>query len=238
MLSVGLSQAIYTPNLDLRTRTADERSFAGWLGADVGLLRDRDDQFTAFTLSVGVTGPPSLAEPAQKAVHRTFGFRPPVGWDTQLPTEVAFAAGYQGGVNVIRLRSERSGLRLLVAPLWSARVGTLATDATAGVELTAGLRPPSPWQTQPNARRDRWALFARAGASQRLVGRNLFLDGSTFGGGVAGVPRERWVSETSLGVGVRLPEGMLVEWRVHSLTREYERQPKAHAYSTFAFAFR
>lgn len=235
MMSIAVTQAIYTPTLELRRRMIDERPFAGWLGAEYGVQRDRDRSLTAVSLTVGVTGPASMAESAQKAIHRTFGFRPPVGWETQIPTEVAFAASYRGAYDVVRLRHTRSGLRLIAAPVWTLRAGTLATDAVVGIHVTAGLRAPSPWQTAPNIRGDRWGLFARAGASQAAVARNLFLDGSTYGDGSLSVSRNALVGETVLGVGIRTPVG-LVEWRAHSRGREYQSQPRAHAYSTFSFA--
>ena len=85
LMSFGLVQAIFTPTLDLRYRSLDERPFAGWLGVEVGAQRDKDRSLRAYSLTLGVTGPASLAAPAQKWVHRTFGFRPPVGWERQLP---------------------------------------------------------------------------------------------------------------------------------------------------------
>lgn len=237
MVSLALQQGIYTPTLDLRVRSVNERPFAGWLGAELGVQRDRNESLSAFSVTVGITGPASLAEPAQKAVHKAFKFRPPVGWDEQLPAEVAFAASYRGAWNAVRLRHQGSGMRLLVAPVWSARAGTLATDASAGVQLTAGLRPPSPWQTAPNVRGDRWSLFVRAGLAQAFVARNLFLDGSTFADSSARVARNMSVGESELGVGIRMPIG-LVEWRMRSRGREYRLQPKRHAYSTLSFALR
>jgi lipid A 3-O-deacylase len=237
MASVALQQAIFTPNLDLRVRGVNERPFAGWLGAEIGVQRDRSESQNAFALVVGVTGPPSLAEPAQKAIHRMFRFRPPVGWDEQLGSELAVAATYHGAWNAVRVRHEPSGMRLMLAPTWSARLGTLATDASAGVQLVAGFQPPLPWQTAPNVRGDRWSLFVRAGATQAVVARNLFLDGSTFTSGSARVEHNIAVGETELGIGIRMPAG-LVEWRVHSRGREYKLQPRAHAYSTFSFSVR
>lgn len=237
LTSLALVQAIYTPTLDMRRRLAGERPFAGWLGAELGVQRSRARSLHAFNLTLGVTGPASLAEPVQKAVHSTFGFRPPVGWDAQIPTEVAVVAGYRGAHEVVSLVERRSGLRLLASPVWSARVGTLATDATVGAQLTAGLRPPSPWQAAPNIRADRWGLFVRGGVAQSAIVRNLFLDGSTFSSAGPRVARNRFVTEAEFGVGIRAPIG-LVEWRVHSRAKEYRDQPTAHAYSTFSFALR
>lgn len=236
MQSLGLLQGIYTPMLDQRLRRPGERPFAGWLGVDVGLQRDRATSLTAFGVTAGVTGKASLAEPAQKAIHRLLDFRPPEGWENQVPMELAFAASYTGARQLLGASSAHSGLRMIMAPMWTARVGTLATDASLGLHLTAGLRPPVPWSGAALRTDDRWGVFVRAGATQRAVARNLFLDGSTFGRS-ASVDKRTFIGDTELGVGLRAPAGV-VEWRVHSRSREYDGQPRRHAYSTLAFSLR
>ena len=236
MLVVAATQAIYTPHLDLRVRSPNERPYAGWLGAEIGVQRDRLHSLSALSVSVGVTGAASLAEPGQKLVHRVFGFRPPIGWDAQLPTELAAMITYRGARDLVRVRHARSGIGFMVAPEWRARLGTLATDVTAGLQLIAGVRPPSPWNTAASTEAGRWGLFVRAGAAQHVVARNLFLDGTLFSESRR-VEKYPLFGETELGVGVRTPLGLL-EWRIHSLGREYRLQPRAHAYSTFAFAVR
>ncbi|MES3032425.1 MAG: lipid A deacylase LpxR family protein [Gemmatimonadota bacterium] len=236
MVSLAATQAIYTPNLDQRRRTAFERPYAGWLGAELGVQRDRERSLTALGISLGVTGKASLAEPGQKAVHKLFGFRPPIGWDGQLPSEVAVMATYRGAQALVRRRHQRSGLGLIIAPEWRARVGTVATDATVGMQVVFGIRPPLPWNTAASSEQGRWGLFLRAGAAQHAVARNLFLDGTTFSDSRR-VSKRPTFGETELGLGLRLPGGV-VEWRVHSLGREYELQPRPHAYSTLAFSVR
>ena len=236
MFSVGLAQAIYTPILDPRLRRPEERPFAGWLGVELGVQRDRATSLTAFGLTAGLTGRASLAEPAQKAIHRLLDFRPPVGWENQVPTEVAFAVSYLGARQWLGISSARTGMRVIVAPMWTARLGSLATDASVGLHLTAGLRPPVPWSGAALRTDDRWGLFVRAGATQRAVARNLFLDGSTFGRS-ASVQKQTIIGEAEFGIGLRAPAGV-IEWRVHSRSREYRLQPRPHAYSTFAFSLR
>ena len=236
MVSWAITQAIYTPTLSDARRQPGERPFAGWLGAEAGAQRERANGLRAFALSVGVVGPASMAEPAQKAVHRLFNFQKPQGWEGQLPTEVAVLASYRGAQDVLSLASERSGMRLLIAPVWTLQAGTVATDATIGVQGTLGFRAPAPWRGATNLRGDRWSLYVRGGAQQTAVAHNLFLDGSTFTTS-AHVTKHRFVAQRDLGLGVRSPIGVL-EWQVHSRGKEYRMQPRAHAYSTITFALR
>ena len=236
MLSFAVTQGIYTPTLDPKRRSPFERPYAGWLGGEFGALRERRRGVNAFAIEVGVTGAASLAAPAQKAVHRLLGFPEPQGWDEQLPSELAVLASYRGAAELLHVESRRSGMRMLVAPTWSLRAGTVATDATLGAQLTLGLHAPAPWQGATNLYGDQWGFFARAGAQQTAVARNLFLDGTTFTSS-ASVEKMRWVAERQLGVGARTPIGML-EWQLHSRGREYRLQPRAHAYSTLSFSLR
>ncbi len=236
LVSFAINQAIYTPTLDFRRRAAGERPYAGWLGAEVGVQREQNRALTAFSVGMGVTGEPSMAEAAQKAVHRIFGFPPPEGWDAQLPSELAFVATYTGAVDAVRLQHAASGFALHVAPQWTVRAGTMATDASAGAQLTIGIRPPMPWAATSSGRADGWGAYLRAGATQAVIGRNLFLDGSTFAKSVH-VDKNRWVGAANVGVGLRTPLG-IVEWQVHAGGREYQSQPKSHAYSTFSFTVR
>lgn len=233
LLAASVLQEIYTPTLNTGRRTANERPFAGLLGVDVGLRREWQRGFRAFGLTAGMTGGASLAAPAQRTIHSLFGFTAPIGWEAQLPGELALLASWQEARALVQLRSPQSGLSLHIAPQWRLRLGTLATDASGGVHITAGLRAPAPWQVALAPGREPWGLYVRVGASQSAVARNLFLDGATFRQS-ARVPRNRFVGETVLGIGVRAPRGLL-EWTVHRRGREYALQPTAHAYSTFSF---
>jgi lipid A 3-O-deacylase len=235
-VSFALTQAIYTPTLNALKRLKSERPFAGWLGFEFGAQRERSRGLAAYSIGVGVTGAASMAAPAQKAVHRWLGFQRPDGWESQLPSEVAVLASYTGAQDVVHVEERRSGLRLSLAPVWTLRAGTVATDATLGAQLTVGLRPPAPWYGATNVRGDRWSLYLRAGAQQTAVAHNLFLDGSTYRSSVS-VEKTRLVAQTDFGVGVRAPIGS-VEWQVHSRGREYRLQPRAHAYSTLSFSLR
>jgi lipid A 3-O-deacylase len=234
LLSLAIQQSIYTPTLSKLRRVAGERPFAGWLGLEVGVRRESPRGMTAYTVSVGVTGKPSLAESAQKAVHEFFGFQPPQGWETQLPTEATLTASYRGVRDVVHLTGARGGaLQFVMSPVWDVRAGTMATDATGGLQIALGVRPPGPWRLAARDASVGWGMYLVAGATESVVGRNLFLDGTTFSGSPR-VTRNRFNGATEIGVGVRGPRGV-VEWRVHSQGREYAGQPLAHAYSTFAF---
>ncbi|MCC7051968.1 MAG: lipid A deacylase LpxR family protein [Gemmatimonadaceae bacterium] len=233
LVSVALQQAIYTPTLSAVRRRPGERPFAGWFGVEAGMLRESTRSMRAFAVALGVTGRPSLAESSQKAVHEFFGFQAPQGWELQLPTEVTMMASYRGAHDLLHLgHPHAGGLQLVAAPVWAVRAGTLVTDASGGVQVALGIRPPLPWRETGRDLAGGWGMYVAAGATQSIVARNLFLDGSTFGPSER-VPRHVTVGTTELAIGVRGPRAVM-EWRVHSRGREYAGQPMAHAYSTLA----
>lgn len=208
-MTFGLGQAMFAPSdLTLRDPPLDDRPYAGFLFGTVALSADRGDRLDTVAIDIGVVGPPSLAEEAQKFVH-TFIGDDPEGWDTQLGTEIAFRAVYE--------QHRRLGLGRLAGfetdaiPQATLALGTLDTSATGTLTLRIGeglakdYGPPRLRRSVADVRApggDGWYLFASA--EGRVVGRNLFLEGNSFRDSRS-VDPERAVGELAVGASV--------EWR-------------------------
>jgi lipid A 3-O-deacylase len=231
-MSIALSQTIYTPTLDFRRRVVGERPYAGWLGAEIGVQHERESGMSSFSLALGVVGKASLAEATQKVMHRLLQLRQPEGWNAQLPNEPGLLVTYRGAQELFRVIPSR-GVQLSLAPVWELRAGNVATDATLGVHLLFGVNPATAWKTPGTAPAGRWGVYGRAGASQTAVVHSVFLDGSTFSAS-QGVEKRSLVAQGEFALGVRLPIGV-VEWRTQHRQREYDQQPRPHAYSTISF---
>jgi lipid A 3-O-deacylase len=84
----SLGQTIMTPDdLSQSALIVDDRPYAGWLFAGIGLVSVRNDRLDNLELDIGIIGPDSGAEAVQKTWHRWFGFQRPNGWDNQLKDE-------------------------------------------------------------------------------------------------------------------------------------------------------
>ena len=91
-----VGQNMYTPrDISLADPPPDDRPYAGWLYATIGLGVESAGQTDFFALTVGVVGPASLAEQSQKAIHEITGSPHPQGWDTQLKNEPGIELAYQ-----------------------------------------------------------------------------------------------------------------------------------------------
>jgi hypothetical protein len=215
-----VGQEIYTPHTDAAEPVPGERPYAGWLYGAVTAESTRPGRTRSLTLQLGVTGPPSLAEPVQTGIHRLGGFEEPLGWRHQLAFEPGVALRYRESWT---LTQELGGAAAEVGPEWEVALGNVLTGARAGLRAriaTAGLA------------RGGDGVYVAAGVREDWVGRNLFLDGSTFGGG----PRVRklpFVPQAELGAGVRL--GWLgFGYRATFRGREYRTQGTPHAWGSLS----
>lgn len=88
---ISIGQKIYTPyNGDAPIKEKQDRPFAGYLYAGGAYsLFFKQEAVLKTAVELGTTGPNSLAEDAQRLLHRTIGFYKPAGWAYQIKNEVA-----------------------------------------------------------------------------------------------------------------------------------------------------
>lgn len=223
MLEMG--QEMYTPTVDRLQPVPGDRPYAGWLYLRGSVVAATGAARRTVSMTVGVTGPPSLAAQAQEEFHHlVHGFRRPLGWSAQLPTEIAFAA--QGGADRYFSASARSGRWIDFVPSAHATLGTLRTAIEAGGQARVGFDLSHPWLRE--RRTPRFEAYVLLGTRAEAVARDLFLDGSTFRRSVH-VTREPVVGAWERGVGVRFSR-LGVEYRATTTSREYITGPHAHSY--------
>lgn len=195
--SVGLGQNMYTPSdLTVANPSTDDRPYAGFLYASIGLIADdkrpEGGILDVVQLDVGVTGPASLAEKTQVFVHDLMETTDPQGWDTQIKNEVAFRLLYE---RVWKTGSEKNdipmtGLEYDITPHVGGSLGTAETYASAGIGFRIGddleddYGPPRvrPALGGPGFFEDKdgfsWYIFS--GIAARAVGRDMFVEGNLF----------------------------------------------------------
>jgi len=218
-VNYGLGQSMYTPNdITLVVPPADDRPYAGWLYASIGLVgvtdskvNDVDQWLDQLQLQVGVVGPASLAEETQEFVHELVGSDDPQGWYAQLRNEPGFVLTYQRSWRAIRT-GELYGLGFDATPHFGAALGNVFTYANAGGTLRLGWNLPDadygPARVQPSLpgsgyfrTQDRFGAYVFAGFDGRAVARNIFLDGNTWKSGPS-VDKETFVGDVQAGVAV------------------------------------
>lgn len=222
-MTYGLGQNMYTPEDITRARPdPNDRPYAGFLYGSIGLAADTRDaegrpvQLDVLALDIGVVGQESLAEQAQKEVHRLIDSDDPRGWGSQLGTEVAFRLAYERNWRASdKLTLPMFSIEGDITPHVGVALGTAETYAATGVSLRIGddlgddYGPPRvrPALSGPgffeNVDGFSWYLFG--GVEGRLVARDLFIQGNTFKDS-AGVDLENAQMDIQAGLALQIED--------------------------------
>ncbi len=204
---LGLGHAIYTPgDTETSLRITDDRPYAGWLYLGLSLTRSDDEGsgdgdrlpcdggvIDNLTLDLGVIGPLAQGDRVQNDWHTLIGDPETNGWRNQLFNEPGINLAYQRLWRFTFPGLSIGGLEADVMPRAGGAIVNVATNAMlgGGVRIGRGLDydfgPPRIGQNQVGRNhftsRDEigWHLFADI--EGRVVGRDIFLDGNSFGGG-------------------------------------------------------
>ncbi len=206
----ALGQSMFTPSdIRLPNPPRDDRPYAGWAYVAAGLVADTGERLDSVELSLGVVGPASYAEEAQKIVHEIVGSPEPRGWDSQLENEPAILLTWQRQWRQA-LAADIGGFSLDVTPHVGGAVGNVYVYANAGATVRFGWDLPhdyGPLRIQPSLpgsgffvpqRGIGWYLFA--GLEGRLVAHDMFLEGNTFGGRDTAIDRIPAVADLQAGI--------------------------------------
>ncbi len=218
-LGVVLGQNIYTPEKILNPAPIPtDRPYAGWFYT--GLVYQRRGDITTnlavmenFEINLGIVGHDSLAEQAQKTIHRWwFPEDIPRGWGNQLKTEPGLVLKY---ARLWRYSPTTGATRYLdVIPRVGGELGNVFTFATAGATLRLGYNLPpdfgmpiidSPASVNGGLTHNTPPFFAYTfgGIDGRIVGHDITLDGNSFRGGPS-VEKNIFVGDLSWGVAVQI----------------------------------
>ncbi len=238
-IGLALGQNIYTPrNTRLVVPDAADRPYGGWLYGELAFVSKTGAVSDTVAIQAGLIGPHSLAEDAQRIVHKWADIATPRGWDYQLRDEI--------GVNLVYERRWRLYGRALVqflgvdlVPHAGASLGNVQTYANAGGTVRVGLNLPSDFGVQlarpgsvggtptddldPRVALDRnFSVFLFGAVDGRAIARDIFLDGNTFRSSRS-VTKESFVADFSAGVGAIAGRWQLTYTQVWR-TREFTSQ--------------
>ena len=223
---VEIGQDMYTParSADNPVAAPGSRRNAGWLYLSQSaraLGRSRSDE---LTVTLGVTGPPSLAELTQKLAHDAApSLNRPADWSGQIAFEPGVIVRFEE-----RWRAVSSGrsFGVDIIPRWAANAGNVSTAAELGIQTQVGWHLRHPWLPEDGP----FSVAFVAGASARAVARDLFLDGNTFRAN-HDVGHEPFVGSGEVGLELRLSR-FLLAYRAVNDTRSYASGPKWHPWAS------
>jgi hypothetical protein len=246
-LVYGIGQNIYTPDdTESVGLVGNDRPYAGWLYVGFGVVWKNERVRNSLVLDIGVVGSWSYAQEAQRRVHDLRGFGNPNGWDNQLHNELGVMLAYERTWRFPKI-TRRSGFDWEFLPHVGGAAGNVKTYANAGAELRFGLNLPDDFGTgvigpatttstpvDGSMGADRsWfplGMYAFARMDGRAVGRNVFLDGNTFGSSHS-VGHKLFVADLSLGFAFNYKNTKLAYAFVYR-TKEFDSQIEPQVFGT------
>lgn len=207
-----IGQNMYTPrDITIAAPQPFDRPWAAWSYIGTAAQVVTDNRLHTVEVDLGFVGPPALGKQVQTFWHEQVVDAPtPMGWGNQIRAEPGILLTY---VHKRRI-GDADGLQLV--PHVGFSTGTIMTHVRAGGLLRYGRRMTGfgPDGIEPggamlkNTRVDDgaggdWEWFVFAGVDARLVGHNIFLDGSLFRDG-PGVQRRDTVHDLTSGISMRI----------------------------------
>ena len=238
-------QLMYTPgNITAAAPQPEDRPWAGLLYVEqsYALLSPDHRTLTTLTAQVGVTGPASLSEDAQKLFHKIMARPAPKGWHNQIGGSLSVMASAERRTALEALSAELPGdVQLNTAGYWRVAAGNTMTYAAGGLAIVVGkdlpaVSPPPPGIGNKLAKETfgpttcmiKWLQCTAFGAVEtRLMARNVFLDGRMFRDDPS-VKRRNFVTDLIVGMRLDFPDSRtashgpwFVQFKVTRRSREF-----------------
>jgi hypothetical protein len=222
-----LGQDIYTPSASANQPLPKpgSRANAGWLYLSQSARWLQSARSDELTLTLGVTGPPSLARFTQTFFHGMAPeFNRPTDWNRQIRFEPGAILGFEHRESLVALYAGPLGFDVL--PSVSIKAGNVETSAGTGLLTRIGWNLPHPWLSQSVPA----SVTVSAGVSGRAVLRDIFLDGNTVEPDYR-VGHEPVVGAGELGVELRI-RAFTLGYRVVDESRSYTAGPRWHPWAS------
>lgn len=172
ILNFTLGQNIYTPDKKaLPDTTRFDRPFAGWLFFKTEFTQSSEDEIWSWQLDLGLTGPQSLADNAQRNYHRLIGEQLP-SWYLQIPNDFHSNVG---------LRFQKGFSENKFISYTKAKLGTKDIYIQNGVELFWGSHHrfnQNSFTGMPKHNDKEW--FVNFGSYYKYVFYNALIEGHLF----------------------------------------------------------
>jgi lipid A 3-O-deacylase len=244
--SYSLRQDMFTPDdLTVADLLEQDRPYAGFLAFEIGAHSVSPSRAVFWGLSVGIVGPLSLAEQAQKMIHSSGRAEWPEGWQHQLENELAVGLQCLNKWKQTLIGGEK-GLGLDLIPHAGGGLGNVYTYVHSGLQVRLGWNLPLDFGVpllcpggssgagfsdrdagRAGKEYDSFYLFA-VGDIQTVL-RNIFLDGNSFRDSHS-VKKENFAAYLQLGLGAKVSV-FHVTLGCAAWTRLFETQRKRQIYA-------
>lgn len=251
-ISISLGQNIFTPDDIKRSELIkDDRPYAGILYLEVGFHSKSDRRMDTLQFDLGIVGPHSYAEHAQKFIHKLINGVWPNGWHHQLKDELVLQVIYERKWKLLKLASSK-GFGFDLIPHLGGGLGNVYTYANTGMQVRVGWNLSSDFGTSlirpggdSNVRfyerdsrvsnGDRVGIQFFAAVDGQAVLRNIFLDGNTLRESHK-VNKEPFTADVLLGMGLRVGK-FNVSYTFVYWTKKFKTETREQVFGKLSLAY-
>ncbi|HUQ20167.1 MAG TPA: lipid A deacylase LpxR family protein [Gemmatimonadaceae bacterium] len=228
--SAAIVNQMYTPTNDSFNPVRGERPYAGILLFEYGRQSVTPHMSNLISGTIGTTGPLSGAEWEQNLFHRLADLRKPLGWNHQIATEPIVGLNY-GLQYLLTPPAMKTSFGSIIAQT-SAVANNIQMNATAGMEIHAGLNVPHPWMPLSSDVKRPFSAYLILGGNETWVVRNVLLQGnSDETRGL--VEATHFVPGSVLGAALGAG-GVFLEYRFVGQGRDYKTGPLWHRWGAIS----
>ena len=243
--SVG--QLMFTPDdVETSALVPDDRPYAGWLYGALTFVSKSRNIADTLEFQGGVIGPASLAEQAQNLVHDIRDIPRARGWGKQLDSEPGFVLFYERKWRLQRVKLiDDLGYDFITHA--GLALGNVYDYGATGGEFRFGWKLPDDFGTSlirpggdsnaPTASSTRvrgLGVYGFVAMTGRVVGRNIFLDGNSFGDSHS-VDKKPLVGDLIVG-GSMVYRSAKVSYAQVFRTKEFDGQDDAHNFGSISLS--
>lgn len=233
--SIGLGQELYSPADRLNPNPSlYDYPFAGFLYMS-GMVQNRVDDFMEqIFLDIGIIGNAALGQETQDIIHSLTNNPKLPGWRHQIKNEFIFNIYYKA---MYRFPIIDNIIEIL--PYGILALGNAHTHLEIGVKLRIGwglhgdfgIPKAITGHIGSTSINDDFRIYIQGGFGERLIGRNIFLQGNTIGGYQSLVALNYAIYEAEIGVLVAW-KGCALSFMFSNRQKEFVQQLRNHNYAT------
>jgi lipid A 3-O-deacylase len=237
-ISISIGQNMYTPkDIDASQPIENDRPYAGISYIALGFHGRDSRKMDTLEFVIGIVGPQSYAESAQKYFHKIFKNHQPQGWDNQLKNEPILNINFDRKWKLLNRPNGTKGYDII--PHTGILLGNAITAANMGAEIRFGCIPNdygtyligSGNGNSSNAPLDKndprysnhyFGAHLFAGVDTYAILRTIVLDGNTFADSQS-IEKKPFVANLFAGIGITFHHMKITYAQVYR-TKEFKGQ--------------
>lgn len=169
----------------------DDRPYCGWLYIGAAAHVATKNSLDSLSVNLGVVGPLSLAEDAQKFYHSIIGADWPQGWHDQIKNEPGIVISYRHSERFLKFEPAKNFSSDIIGSL-EGNLGNVRTNGELRAIWRFGFNMPDSFDPARidyassndvsffNPKSKDWHFYFYAGGKIQFVGYDISLNGNTF----------------------------------------------------------